>query len=276
MTKKIDSKAIGLDIGLLIGRFFMNTDDLHYGYWPDDKTATVHNFSEAQTRHSQLIIDHIPKNVKRVLDVGGGSGNLAKKLMDLGYEVDCVIPSEFLGENVRKKLGNQKHVHVCKFEDLITEQHYDLILFSESFQYVKLDFSIDKVVEMLQDGGYLMICDFFKKDARGKSPLGGGHKWKKFEEKMSSVPLIEITNIDISAETAPTIDLMDDFVTKVLEPVKSMTGEYLQSNYPKLTGFLKWKYDKKFNKINKTYAPGQLTGENFTKYKTYRLLLFKK
>ena len=80
MAKKIDSKAVGLDIGLLIGRFFMDTEDLHYGYWPNDKTATAQNFAEAQLRHSQLIIDNIPERVRSILDVGSGSGNLAKKI----------------------------------------------------------------------------------------------------------------------------------------------------------------------------------------------------
>ena len=276
MTKKIDSKAVGLDIGLLIGRFFMDTEDLHYGYWPDDKTATAQNFAEAQYRHSKLIIDNIPEGVKSILDVGSGSGNLAKKLLDLGYEVDCVLPSEFLAENIRKKLGNQSTVHVCEFEDLDADKTYDMILFSESFQYVKLGFSIDKIVEMLPDSGHLLICDFFRKDLPGKSPLGGGHKWKSFDDKISSSSLNKLTDIDITEETAPTNDLLDKFVTEVLEPIKTMSGEYLESNYPKLTGFLNWKYEKRLAKINRVYFTGQLTGANFIKYKTYRLLLFQK
>ncbi len=274
--KKINSKAVGLDIGLLIGRFFMETEDLHYGYWPDDKTATAQNFAEAQHRHSQLIIDHIPDGVKTILDVGSGSGNLAKKLQELGYEVDCVIPSEFLAENVQKKLDGRSKVHVCGFEDLDTDKSYDLILFSESFQYVKLGFSIDKIVDMLPEGGNLLICDFFKMDVPGKSPLGGGHKWTAFENKISTVSLTTLTDLDITEETAPTNDLLDKFVTQVLGPIKTMSGQYLESNYPKLSSFMKWKYEKRINKINRVYFTGQLTGENFMKYKTYRLMLFQK
>ena len=276
MAKKIDSKAVGLDIGLLIGRFFMDTENLHYGYWPNDKTATAQNFAEAQLRHSQLIIDNIPEGVRSILDVGSGSGNLAKKLLELGYEVDCVLPSEFLAENIRKKLGDRSSVHVCGFEDLDTEKSYDMILFSESFQYVKLDLSINKIMDMLPQDGHLFICDFFRKDIPGKSPLGGGHKWAKFEEKINEVPLTKKTDIDITEETAPTNDLLDKFVTEVLDPIKTMSGEYLESNYPKLTGFLNWKYEKRIAKINKVYFTGQLTGANFIKYKTYRLLLFQK
>ena len=276
MAKKIDSKAVGLDIGLLIGRFFMDTEDLHYGYWPNDKTATAQNFAEAQLRHSQLIIDNIPEGVRSILDVGSGSGNLAKKLLELGNEVDCVLPSQFLAENIRKKLGDQSKVHVCGFEDLDINKSYDMILFSESFQYVKLDLSINKIMDMLLHGGHLFICDFFRKDIPGKSPLGGGHKWAKFEEKINEVPLTKKTDIDITEETAPTNDLLDKFITEVLDPIKTMSGEYLESNYPKLTGFLNWKYEKRIAKINRVYFTGQLTSANFIKYKTYRLLLFQK
>lgn len=273
---KINSKSVGLDIGLLLGRFFMNTEDLHYGYWPGDKTVTVQNFAEAQQRHSQLIIDHIPKGVQCILDVGSGSGNLAKKLLERGFSVDCVLPSEFLAENIRNKLGDKSIVHVCGFEDLITEKKYDLILFSESFQYVKLGLSIDKIVNMLPEGGYLLICDFFKKDVPGKSPLGGGHKWTAFEKKIQSVQLTNLIDIDITEETAPTNDLLDRFVTEVLGPVKRMTGSYLESNYPTLTKLFCWKFQNRLQKINRVYFNGQLTGENFIKYKTYRLLLYKK
>ena len=61
LKTKVSSRRVGLDIGLAIGRYFLNTEDLHYGYWPIGKTATVQNFSEAQEMYSQLIIDHIPE-----------------------------------------------------------------------------------------------------------------------------------------------------------------------------------------------------------------------
>ncbi|SVA32667.1 uncharacterized protein METZ01_LOCUS85521, partial [marine metagenome] len=30
---KVDSKEVGLEIGLLLTRFFFNSEDLHFGYW---------------------------------------------------------------------------------------------------------------------------------------------------------------------------------------------------------------------------------------------------
>ena len=273
---KYDSKVVGLDAGLLIGKFFLNTEELHYGYWPDDKTATAQNFAGAQARHSQLIIDHIPDGVNHILDVGSGSGSLAQKLINLGYKVDCVVPSEFLAKKIKDKLGKNSIIHVCKFEDLEESQSYDLILFSESFQYVLMEQSINKIVSMLPKNGHLLICDVFHKNVTGVSPMRGGHRWDLFENQISKSSLKQITNLDITAETAPTYDFLNQLLNEVVIPISDISGNYLNSNYPKLSKLLKWKYRKKLDKITQVWSSGKLTGENFIKFKSYRLLIYKK
>ena len=82
--KKLDSKEIGLEVGLLIGRYFLNSDDLHYGYWKPDIPVDLLHCAEAQKTYSDLLIKQIPENAKSILDVGSGSGNTAKKLIDRG------------------------------------------------------------------------------------------------------------------------------------------------------------------------------------------------
>ena len=273
---KYDSKVVGLDAGLLIGKFFLNTEELHYGYWPDDKTATAQNFAGAQARHSQLIIDHIPDGVKRILDVGSGSGSLAQKLINLGYKVDCLVPSEFLAKKIKDKLGKNSIVHVCKFEDLEVSQSYDLILFSESFQYVRMEQSIDKIVSMLPKNGHLLICDVFHKNVTGVSPMRGGHRLDLFENQISKSSLKQITNLDITAETAPTYDFLNQLLNEVVIPISDISDNYMNSNFPKLSKLLKWKYRKKLDKITQVWYSGELTGKNFIKFKSYRLLVYKK
>ena len=273
---KVSSQKIGLDIGLVIGRFFMGSEDLHYGYWPNGKDASVQNFAHAQDSHSKLILDHIPEKTNYILDVGGGSGNLALKLLNKGYSVDCVIPSEFLAEQAKAKLGNESVIHICGFEQMPTTKTYDLIIFSESFQYVKMDASIHKVENMISPIGHLLICDFFRRDIPGKSPMGGGHSWQDFKNIISTLPFQQVTDLDISEETAPTIDLLDQFCRDVLMPISEMSGSYLQYNYPYLTALLNWKLKKRIKKIRRTFLSGELNGESFKKFKTYRLLLYKR
>jgi len=91
--KKVSPNEIGLEIGLVLSRFFLNTGHLHFGYWPDDLDVNLNNLKKAQDYHSEKIIHSIPKNVETILDVGSGSGGLAEKLVDNGYHVDCVSPS---------------------------------------------------------------------------------------------------------------------------------------------------------------------------------------
>ena len=276
MKDKFNSKVIGLDAGLLIGKFFMDTEELHYGYWPNDKTATAQNFSEAQERHSQLIIDNIPKGVKKILDVGSGSGSLAKKIVALGYQVDCVIPSEFLADKVQQKLDGSSKIHITKFEDLDISNNYDLILFSESFQYVHLIKSIDKILSILDKNGYLLICDVFHKNVSGISPMRGGHRLDLFENEIEKTDLVKKADIDITLETAPTWDFLNQFLNEVAIPISDMSHSYMKYKYPKLIRFMKWKYRNRFEKIRKVWFSNELTGKNFAKFKSYRLFLFKK
>ena len=276
MKDKFNSKVIGLDAGLLIGKFFMDTEELHYGYWPNDKTATAQNFSEAQERHSQLIIENIPKGVKKILDVGSGSGSLAKKIVALGYQVDCVIPSEFLADKVQQKLDGSSKIHITKFEDLDISSNYDLILFSESFQYVHLIKSIDKILSILDKNGYLLICDVFHKNVSGISPMRGGHRLDLFENEIEKTDLVKKADIDITLETAPTWDFLNQFLNEVAIPISDMSHSYMKYKYPKLIRFMKWKYRNRLEKIRKVWLSNELTGENFAKFKSYRLFLFKK
>ena len=275
MTNRFDSKVIGLDVGLLIGKFFMDTEELHYGYWPDEKKATAQNFSQAQDRHSQLIIDNIPNNVKKILDVGSGSGSLAKKLIKLGYQVDCVIPSEFLAEKVKVKLSDSSKIYINKFEDLDISHHYDLVLFSESFQYVELNDSIKKIISVLNKNGHLLICDVFHKNVEGISPMRGGHRLDLFDDEISNSTLVKEKDIDITKETAPTWDFLNQLLNDVAIPISDMSNNYLEYKYPRLTKLIKWKYQRKLNKIKKVWLSGELTGESFIKFKSYRLFIYK-
>ena len=277
MTKKdkIKSNIIGLDIGLAFGRFFLDTEDLHFGYWTDGEKPTARNFSLAQENHSNLIINKIPSGVKRILDVGSGSGSLALKLLNAGYEVDCVIPSKYLAESVKKKLNGRGKTHICKFENLNSIERYDLIIFSESFQYVNMSVSLDKVAKMLELGGHLLICDFFRLEVPEKSLMGGGHRWEAFKKIIENTKLDLVSDDNITNGTAPTLDFLDQFCKEVLKPIFNMTGEYMLSNHSKISHLLKWKFRGRIDKINKRYLSGGVNGDSFKKFKTYRLLLYK-
>ena len=129
---------------------------------------------------------------------------------------------------------------------------------------------------MLDLSGHLLICDFFRRDVLGKSPMGGGHSWKGFQKTMGNYPFNLITDIDITDETSPTIDLLAKFNKDVLSPIAEMSGEYLIDHYPTITKLFKWKFKKRLNKIHNIYLSGNVNGESFKQFKEYHLLVYEK
>lgn len=275
-NKKTDSREIGLEIGSILGKYFLKLEHIHYGYWANGLEVDIANLRIAQENHANFLISHIPDGVRSILDVGCGRGQMAKKLLDIGYQVDCVSPSHFLSEQARELLGNKIHIFECLYEQLQTENLYDVILFSESFQYIDIEEALKKTMVFLNRDGYMLICDFFKKESPWKSFMSGGHPLKMFYDIVSKYPLRLIKDLDITEETAPTLDIVDDAFKKAVHPAAILAQQLLDNRYPFMSKFLKWMYRKKINKINKTYFNGEKTGENFKKFKSYRLLLYKK
>ena len=186
--KKISPNEIGLEVGLVLSRFFFNTEHLHFGYWPDDLIINIDNLKKAQDLHSNQILASIPEGVKTILDVGSGSGGLAEKLVENNYEVECVSPSSYLSDAIEQKLDSSVIVHRSTFESFDSQKKYDLILFSESFQYVNIDDVIcteqrvcsDKNIipfagtfdALLKINGQTVLFDLKTKNANKSVPTG--------------------------------------------------------------------------------------------------------
>jgi 2-polyprenyl-3-methyl-5-hydroxy-6-metoxy-1,4-benzoquinol methylase len=273
--KKIVSREIGLEIGSICGKYFLKLDHLHYGYWTGDLKVDINNVHIAQEKYADFVISHIPEGTKKILDVGCGSGHIAKKLIDMGYKVDCVSPSHFLAEQTRQLLGDASQLFECFYEQLQTENRYDLILFSESFQYIDMEKNFSKTIGLLNPQGHMLICDYFRKETLEKSHISGGHPLQDFYDTASKYPFELMKDIDITPQTAPNMDVLNDTFKKAVLPTVVLTRQLLESRYPLASKIVNWLYRKKINKIDQKYFQGEKTGEHFMKFKSYRLLLFK-
>lgn len=274
--KKIDSKEVGLVAGIILGKTLFKTDDLHYGYWTPDLKLEIQNIVHAQENHSNFIISNIPEGVKTILDVGCGAGALAKRLLAKGYQVDCVSPSMLLTREAKKLTGGKAHIFESTYEGVETDKQYDLVIFSESYQYINLQKSLTQTARFLKDGGHMLICDFFETDAKGESALGGGHKLAEFYETIKKYPFKNLKDIDITKFTSPNLVLIDQILKQMGLPIWELIHEMLSNNHPTIYKLLTWKYKKKIDKINRKYFSGARNGENFEIFKSYRLMLYKK
>lgn len=275
-SQKDLSREVGLEIGSICGKYFLKLEHLHYGYWTSDLEVDITNLHIAQENYVKFLISHIPDGAKTILDVGCGTGEIARELLNMGYQVDCVSPSSFLAGKTRELLGERSNIFECRYEKLDTEKRYDVVLFCESFQYIKLERALENTARFLNADGYMLICDAFRKDVEAKGSQGGGHKLGKFCDLAREYHFELVEDLDITEQTAPTVDILDDAVKKVGEPVLQLGLRFLRERYPAAFKFLIWKYQKQLKKVREKYLDGGRTAADFKKYKSYRLFLYRK
>ena len=272
----IDKREADLRLYLAICRYLLKTEDLHFGYWANGLEVDLHNVPAAQEAHSQFIISHIPSETKTILDVGCGIGKMASRLIKLGYHVDGVSPSPFLAHHARQLVGEDFHIFECEIENLDTENRYDMILFSESFQYVKTEPALQNCLKLINEDGHLLICDFFRSEADGEGPLDAGPRLSHFYDVISGMAFKPVKDIDITEETAPTMDLVDGFQKNIGQPVWELALSTIERKRPLIFRFLKWKFKKKIAQMERKNFSGAGDGAHFKLLKSYRLMLYKK
>lgn len=265
-------RELGLDLLFLVQQWLLGTQHMHYGYFSDDLEPTLFNLPQAQDAHSALIISKIPSGVRRVLDVGCGAGSLSRKLVDAGFEVEALCPSPTLIARAQALVPEGARFHCARFEDFAPHDPFDLVLFSESFQYIKSELALAHCQAHLRPRGEVLICDFFKIPAEGKSPLGGGHYLPTVRGQLERAPYELLEDLDISLETSRTVDVFGAALKEVGAPAWELVNTYAETWHPWLTRLIRWSFRRKIEKFERKRLRGELNGESFRKHKSYRLM----
>jgi SAM-dependent methyltransferase len=230
MSGRIDTRAVGLDVGLAFIRWLTGAENLHYGLWTGLE-VTAANLKAAQDAYTEKLFGHLPGGRLRILDIGGGAAETAKKLLALGHHVEIVVPSACLAARCRANAPGAV-LHECTFEAFSGQGPFDLCLFSESFQYIPLGVSLPKCTALLAPDGKVVIADCFRTEAykgrgtHGPQP-GGGHPLAAFRAAVAGAGYVLEREEDITEAVAPSIDLEQQFfnvigygVTRVEEELR--------------------------------------------------------
>ena len=271
----LPSPEFGLALGLVLGRFAIGMDDLHYGYWTEDLPLIPVNLPVAQARYTEELIKDIPAGVKSILDVGCGAGNTARKLLDLGYEVVCLSPNAWLNDVAQAAVGDRAKVYLSKFEDFELDRKFDLILFSESFLFMKADQALAKAEAMLNPGGYVIISDIFKVPSDEKSPIGGGQDIRRYQALMAESRFELLKDTDMTAQIAPTFDLLSRAYQEAIAPAYALILAKIEAANPWVMKFVRWKWRKKFQRYEEKHFSGRRDGAHFRRHKSYRRMLYR-
>ncbi|QYK40899.1 MAG: methyltransferase domain-containing protein [Paracoccaceae bacterium] len=214
MGGKIDTRAIGLDTGLAMIRWITGAESLHYGDWTG-LDVCAGNLRAAQDAYTDRVFALLPPAPCRILDIGGGAGETAKRLLAVGHGVEIVVPSAYLAARCRAN-APAAQVHETTFEAFRGSGPFDVCLFSESFQYIPLTDSLPRVLSLLAPGGQVVIADCFRsdsyrgRDSHGPQP-GGGHRLSAFRAALARLPVTVTHEEEITAAVAPSIDLEQAF-----------------------------------------------------------------
>ncbi len=282
VKKKIDTRAIGLDAGLGFIRWLTGAENLHYGLWTGLEQK-AENIGKAQAAYTEKLFGYLPAGPLSILDVGGGAGETAKKLIGLGHRVEIVVPSPLLAARCRQNAPEAK-VHEMPFEDFASDDKFDLCLFSESFQYIPLDLALDKALGYITDTGHVLIADCFRSDnftRSGKTRIaGGGHPVTKFREALDDRPVSVLKEEDITEAVAPSIDL-EQALFHVFGDAITLIDAEMTAKKPKA----RWLLSKTLNtflgkrrahRLNQRLRGNERTGEVFTHNNRYLITLLQR
>jgi len=120
---------------------------LHYGYWePIPSTTdelTVTKLRNAQEAYATHLLSFIPAGIHTVLDVGCGNGGNAVTMIEKGLKVEGLAPDPLQQANFLERTKGEAVFHLNTFDEFVqnaqkhsAQLNYDLLLFSESSQYM--------------------------------------------------------------------------------------------------------------------------------------------
>ncbi|MEB3312297.1 MAG: methyltransferase domain-containing protein [Snowella sp.] len=250
---------------------------LHYGYWEPLPTSaeerSLFRLRIAQEAYSKKLLSFLPPNTESLLDVGCGIGGNAVFLLNQGLKVDGLAPDPFQQEKFLEKTQGKAKFYLSKFEDFQATQAYDVVMLSESSQYMAAVDIAKSAAAALKPDGYLLLADMLRTDANYTQGIFSNcHDVEELAEALSQAGFELIKREDISQQVAPTLDL----AVEVFRQYGLSTGEYianvLKIAVPPLYYLLNWIYERWFKKV---IIEGLNASQIFDKHLCYEIQLWQ-
>ena len=258
MSKQNITEFDGLDLELFFCTEILKLNSLHYGYWEESEKPTeggnkltLECLREGQQKYTDILIEAIPKNVKRILDVGCGIGDVSRALVKSEYDVTAISPDSNHAKYFEDRLSKLTFLQT-KFEDLNIDNKFDLILMSESQNYFPTEIGFRQCTSFLFPKGYLLVSGMFKKDSNSKI-TEVPNTIEDYARTADKHGLVLIENIDITQNILPTINLAYESIERYVEPSVTMLNHLISSISPLKSWFIKFFFRKQIKETLQIY-----------------------
>lgn len=265
-------KDTQLDAEALFSQVVFGHGFAHYGYWPDGNpdVPSLRALGDAQQAYFDLLAATVPEGVKTILDVGSGTGSNALAFTQLGYQLECLCPSEQLNQMARTKLGPGVDVHTLKFEDFDSPKTFDMCLFAESFHYIELEAALRQAARYAT--GYVLMFDYFRR-ASGKYDDDTRGTHAEFLAKVEELGDFEVVSDEDKTDAIlPTFYVTDFIKNTHVAPFVGRFETEMKQNHPVYNFILQrflGRAIRKAQRVSKRH-------ETFGAAHEYRLILLKK
>ena len=257
MGKQNITEFDGLDLELFFCTEILKLTSLHYGYWEESEKPkegtklTLECLRDGQQKYTDMLIEAIPKNVKSILDVGCGIGDVSRALSKLEYDVTAISPDSNHAKYFENQLSKLTFLQT-KFEDLDIDSKFDLILMSESQNYFPTEIGFRQCSTLLLPKGYLLVSGMFRKDSDSEI-TEVPNTIENYAKTAKKHGLLLIENVDITQNILPTIDFIYESMERYVEPSVTMINQFVSSIAPLKSWFIKFFFRRQINKTIQIY-----------------------
>jgi len=203
------SNVGGADLELAIMTEIFHLRSLHWGHWEEGQELSLEGLRTAQENFTNKLAGLIPKDVKTVLDVGAGIGDVAMAMAKKGLEITSISPDPYHKNHfneITKEFSNIKFVQ-SKYEDLDLDQKFDMVLMSESCGYFPIVEGLEQTLRYLKPNGYLIIACMFKtKEMKDSENYKYFHRLDDYLAEAKKRGLELTYDEDVTNQVTPSLD----------------------------------------------------------------------